>query len=62
MGISGVILELGMHGHGTLFQALLGHGYVTSEHNAAECIEVIFFVARLNDLGQVLFLLHYSLP
>jgi len=45
-----------------LFQGFLRHGYVTSEHNAAECIEVIFFGARLDDLDQVLFLLYYSLP
>lgn len=36
-----------VHIHGTLFQALLRHGYVTSEHNAAECIEVIFFCCKI---------------
>lgn len=50
-----------VHVHGMLFEALR-HGYVTSEYNAAECIEVIFFVARLDDLGEVLFLLYYSIP
>lgn len=51
-----------VHVYCALFQAFLKRGCVTSEHSAAKCIEVIFFVvARLDDLGQVLFLRYYSL-
>lgn len=43
-GISVVILSLEYTSTSAVFQAFLRHGYVTSEHNAAKCIEGRFLL------------------